>query len=325
MTWRSIFRHPFPYLLAVLVALIYVGLWPISEWVTAKPGLVKYAEHDAPRIVGILRKGLLYPLGDMLSNTMRHVLIFPYWLLLGFGIRALYLWGKPYWKYVLGAFIGVLLLLYVFPGILLFFEGNSASQSKGRVGKGSIVNAKRIPYRGTNYSTYSFSGYLMGRTFVHEKVREVVLEAYQECQTSASSTQFILGETGRRHGGSFIPHRTHQNGLSVDFMTPLLKNDKPYSRHHLFNRWGYGWNFDKKGNSGKMRIDYEAMAAHLVAVKKAAKTHGLGIQKVIFDPVLRPYLLATEAGKELRSLPFTKNRVIIRHDDHYHIDFKVLQ
>ncbi|MBX2877363.1 MAG: penicillin-insensitive murein endopeptidase [Saprospiraceae bacterium] len=324
MTWRSVFRHPFPYIFAVLVTLIYISLWPISEWVTAKPGLVKYAEHDAPRIVGILRKGLLYPFGGVLTNTMRHALVFPYWLLLGFGIRALYLLGKPYWKYVLGTFTGILLLLYIFPGILLLFEGNLPSQSTGRVGKGSIVNAKRIPYRGANFTTYSFGGYLSGRTFVHDKVKTTVLDAYEICRETAPSTHFILGETGRKHGGAFIPHRTHQNGLSVDFMTPLLKKDRPYQRHHLFNLWGYAHEFDDKGKKGNLEVDYETMAIHLLAVKRAAKANGLRIQKVIFDPVLRPKLLATSMGKELRSLPFTKNRVIIRHDDHYHIDFKVL-
>lgn len=324
MNRRSIFLHPFPYLLGIGVALFYLSLWPLAEWVTAKPIYAKYAAHDAPRIVNILRKGLLFPFGNFLSKDLRHMLVFPYWLIIGFGLRAIYLWGKPYWKYVVATVFGILLLLYLFPGILLLFEGGQPSQAKGRVGNGSITYAKRLPYRGANFTTYSFGGYLFGRTFVHDKVKATVLDAYEACGETASSTHFILGETGRKHGGSFIPHRTHQNGLSVDFMTPLLKKELPYHRHHLFNLWGYAHEFDNKGKKGNLQIDYETMAIHLLAIKRAAKANGLGIQKVIFDPVLRPYLLATKAGKELRSLPFTKNRVIIRHDDHYHIDFKVL-
>lgn len=324
MKWRSVFLHPFPYLFGIVVALLYMSLWPLAEWVTAKPVYAKYAVQDAPRVVNIIRKGFLYPFGSQLPKDLRHMLVFPYWLLLGFGLRSIYLWGKPYWRYVLGGLGGLLVLFYLFPGILLLFEGSQPSRAKGGVGKGSIAYAKRLPYRGANFTTYSFGGYLMGRTFVHDKVKKTVLDAYHICEETASSTHFILGETGRKHGGAFIPHRTHQNGLSVDFMTPLLRREEPYHRHHLFNLWGYAHEFDNKGKKGNLEIDFEVMATHLLAIKEAARANGLAIQKVIFDPILRPQLLATKEGKKLRSLPFTRNRVIIRHDDHYHIDFKVL-
>lgn len=35
---------------------------------------------------------------------------------------------------------------------------------------------------------------------------------------------YVYGETGLAHGGQIRPHRTHQAGLSVDFMVPVLDN-----------------------------------------------------------------------------------------------------
>ena len=131
-------------------------------------------------------------------------------------------------------------------------------------------------------------------------------------------------ETGHKSGGRFLPHRTHRNGMSVDFMTPMLKNGKPYQSHHIFNLWGYGWEFDDTGKKGKVSIDYETMARHIMAVYETAPKHGLRIKKVIFDPVLQPYLFQTETGKKLKGkFYFTRHRVSFRHDDHYHIDFEI--
>lgn len=33
---------------------------------------------------------------------------------------------------------------------------------------------------------------------------------------------FLHAETGRKAGGQFKPHKTHRNGLSADFMVPVL-------------------------------------------------------------------------------------------------------
>ena len=43
-------------------------------------------------------------------------------------------------------------------------------------------------------------------------------------------TVYKYTETGFENGGKFRPHKTHQNGLSVDFMTPV-KNKNNESVH----------------------------------------------------------------------------------------------
>ncbi|MEM1320251.1 MAG: hypothetical protein AAGG75_08340 [Bacteroidota bacterium] len=320
---KRYFKHPAPYLIALLLGLLFYAIPPISKLIIQHPTFSNAAK-DASFISGQLQRGLLYPLGKWLSLSNLQFIALPWFIVLLLLLRIFYLHTRKFWKYALIVGSVGLLFLYLFPNILLVFDNNQASQSHGHVAKGRIVNSKRIPYRGANYTTYSFLGYLGGRTFVHDKVRELVLTTYDACLESHPDRQFILGETGHRSGGRFLPHRTHQNGLSVDFMSPLLKNGQPYQPFsHCFNLWSYGWEFDKKGQSGKVSIDFEGMAGHLYQLKRHCASEGLVIQKVIFDPVLRPLLLATPSGQKIKDLPFTKNRVYVRHDDHYHIDFGI--
>jgi penicillin-insensitive murein endopeptidase len=297
----------------------------IAKWIVTDPTYAKYAEKDALIIVNHAQKGFVYPFGKWLNSTFRAVFIFPYWLLLFGLIHYLFVRFKRFWKTVGIAFLITLFLLFLFPNTLLIFENDKSSISIGTVSNGRIQNAKRMNYRGDNFSTYSFAGYLFGRTFVHDRLKKTILETYEKCEKSCPDVKFILGEIGSRNGGQFLPHRTHRNGLSVDFMTPLIKNGKSFHSTHLFNLWGYRLEFDNRGKKGNLEIDYETIAKHLSALEEIAKQNDLRIQKVIFDPVLRPYLLATPTGKKLKHLPYTKNRVIVRHDDHYHVDFEVLK
>ena len=62
--------------------------------------------------------------------------------------------------------------------------------------------------------------------------------------------KFVYGETGWAGGGRFKPHRTHQNGTSVDFMVPV-RNDAgasvPLPRGYG-DRYGYDLEFDASGH-----------------------------------------------------------------------------
>ena len=318
------FRHPLTISLTLAFALFYFLIPHLADAIVSHPVYSKYAGKEANKIVRTLQMYWVYPFGKWLGTNWRAVAVLPYWLLIFAFLRFTYVRYKKAWKYGSIAIISLLVLLYCFPNLLLLFENNRPSISHGKVSNGHIENAKRVPMRGANYTTYTFWGYLLGRTYAHERVKHTILDAYTACQKSCPETRFVLGEIGSRHGGPFLPHRTHRNGLSVDFMTPFQKNGKAYTGNTLGKLWGYGWELDQKGETAKVRIDYEIMARHLLALEASAKANGLRIQKVIFDPVLRPFLLASPSGKKIRHLPFTKNRVIVRHDDHYHIDFEVL-
>ncbi|NJO13120.1 MAG: hypothetical protein HC872_06275 [Gammaproteobacteria bacterium] len=90
---------------------------------------------------------------------------------------------------------------------------------------------------------------------------------------------------GSKNGGRFKPHRTHQNGTSVDF---------------------------------------DAVAEHLYELSRAARASKLDLALVIFDPKYLPRLYASRRGAYLReNVRFMQGRPWVRHDDHYHVDFAV--
>ena len=88
------------------------------------------------------------------------------------------------------------------------------------------------------------------------------------------------------------------------------------------NRFGYDIEFDKAGVYEGLSIDYEALAAHIVALHKEAKSQGYDLWWVIFDPQLQPGLFKTQYADYLKAnIQFSKKRSWVRHDEHYHVDF----
>lgn len=99
---------------------------------------------------------------------------------------------------------------------------DQASQCYGTTARGRIEGAVVFPEAGKNFQPYSRLGTALGRTYVHSKILDVVLAAYSALERTMPNAHFVYGETGVKSGGRFRPHRTHQNGLSVDFMVPVL-------------------------------------------------------------------------------------------------------
>lgn len=194
----------------------------------------------------------------------------------------------------------------------------------GTTSKGKLEHGCKLPYAGDNFTAYSRLGSTLGRTYVHCKVSELVLAAYADLAKTHPDKLFVYGETGWASGETFKPHKTHQNGLSVDFMVPAVDRSGksvPLPTNAL-NKYGYNLEFDAKGNTGELTIDFEAMAAHILAIKRAADEKQVKIWRVIFDPTLQPLLHATKAWPELEGrVKFSERRSWVRHDDHYHIDF----
>ena len=121
------------------------------------------------------------------------------------------------------------------------------------------------------------------------------------------------------------PHKTHRNGLSVDFMVPVRRDGKsvplPGSAR---NRYGYDLQFDDRGRMGAYAIDFEALGEHLYQLDKAARANGIGIGRVIFEVPLQRHLWKTRRGPWLRRhLVFSRRPAWVRHDEHYHVDFAV--
>ena len=166
----------------------------------------------------------------------------------------------------------------------------------------------------------------MGRTYVHSKVESVIRASYEALNKQTPDKVFVYGETGWKQGGQFKPHKTHQNGLSVDFMVPVV-NNKGSSvplECSILNKFCYSIEFDQNGKKSDLTIDFEAMADHLYWLHKKALEQGIDIWRVIFDPKLQVKLHKTRHWSYLQKhIQFSKRRSWVRHDEHYHVDFKV--
>lgn len=200
----------------------------------------------------------------------------------------------------------------------------NASTCYGTVAHGRLEGGVPLPAEGINYIPYSSLAIALGRTYVHQSVRDIVVDAYDAAYLTAPGKRFMYGETGFAGGGRFKPHRTHQSGGSVDFMVPVLdsKRRPALLPVNSLNHFGYGLEFDATGSLGDLRIDFEAMAEHLYQLAEAAKKHRVAIKNVIFQKELVTLLFQTTRGGYLRdNLPFMKATPWIKHDEHYHVDF----
>lgn len=200
------------------------------------------------------------------------------------------------------------------------------SQCFGTTSHGRIEASAALPASGANFSPYSQLGVSLGRTHVHTRVAAIVTTAYAELAKQTPDVRYVYGETGWPSGGRFKPHRSHQNGLSVDFFVPVRDasgRSVPLPTP-VGERFGYDIEFDAAGRWGDYRIDFPAMAEHLYQLHRAAAAQGLGLALVIVDKPFLPKLFATPRGDYLRQhLNFMQAKPWVRHDEHYHVDFAV--
>ena len=219
-------------------------------------------------------------------------------------------------------YLGLVLILLGWQSSVLGQE----STCYGTTSNGKLENGVKIPSEGSNYVSYSAMAGMLGRTYVHSTIRDVVVEAYRILETEQPGKVFKYAETGYAEGGPFKPHKTHQNGLSIDFMVPVVnqQGESVYLPTHMLNKYGYNIEFDARGRYEDYRIDYEALGAHIVALHKAARQNKIEIWRVIFDPQLQPNLLKTKYGPYIKqNVQLSKKRAWVRHDEHYHVDFKI--
>lgn len=199
----------------------------------------------------------------------------------------------------------------------------AASQCYGAPSHGRLERAVRLPLSGANFSAYSVIPAAAGRTYVHSTVADILLASYAALASASPGTRYVYGETGLAAGGRFKPHKTHQNGLSVDFFVPVRNaaGESAVLPSSPLNHFGYDIEFDASGRYGEYRIDFPALAQHLYQLDMAARAHGAVLTNVIIDPHYLPALFAARRGAYLRAnLPFMMRKPWIRHDEHYHVD-----
>lgn len=218
--------------------------------------------------------------------------------------------------------------------IMEFFTNHhtpkEASESIGTVAEGKLKHGKLIPFYGENYTYFDKDSYLASRAFTHEKIYSIILDSYADLLETHPNRKFFLMELSRKEGGEIFPHRTHQNGLSVDFMMPKLKNGLPCYTLDSLGKSHYLLEFNDQGEyveDTSIKIDFDLVAEHILALNKNANKLGYKIQKVIIKVSLKDELFKTSHGQKLKnsSIYIVKSLTPLinnLHDDHYHIDFQ---
>lgn len=209
-------------------------------------------------------------------------------------------------------------------------DNGTVSQSIGSVSNGSLINGKLFPFIGKNYEYFDKNSYLAGKGFTHSIVKNIVLNSYKELETSIPNRQFKIMECSHQHGGKLQPHRTHQNGTSIDFMMPLIKDNQPYYELDNMGFAHYLLSFNDQGEyslDSSISIDFESVNIHLLSLENHARELGYKIKKVIIKIELKDELFAAKNGKKLKE----SNVYLVRnlsplinslHDEHYHVDFE---
>lgn len=224
------------------------------------------------------------------------------------------------------------LVIVCAPNIL--YTNSGVSTSSGTPGDGSLENAYQIDYKTNNSRYFSpMSYFLLGTCYVNSGLYQTIIDSYLECENTCPGIDFRLMECSTKKGGKVLIHRTHRNGLSADFMVPKIKEDKQIKLYDRIGLWHYLLNFDTSGAislNKKVTIDFNTMGKHIIALDNAAKKNDLVISKVIFKIELKDDFFNTEYGKEIkrRGIYFAQNlskSVNMVHDDHYHVDFKIVK
>lgn len=203
----------------------------------------------------------------------------------------------------------------------------------GTEGAGSLEHGKLFPFSGSNFRYFDTISYLEGHAFMSDKMLNTLLASYKELEQSVHGRQFSCMESGLRNGGPIPGHRTHQCGLSVDLMAPLVKDSLPYYGLDAMGGWHYGLQFDDRGRlmqDSTITIDFNLIALQILSLDKQARKNGMHVKKVILKLELKDDFYKTPAGKKVRSkgiylamnLPPAVNN---QHDDHFHVDFELLK
>jgi penicillin-insensitive murein endopeptidase len=92
-----------------------------------------------------------------------------------------------------------------------------------------------------------------------------------------------------------------------------------------WNKFGYSLEFDGSGQGHGLKIDFESVAELLVEVRRQADLHGLALDRIIVAPEYVERVLSAKAAgiRELEHL-FLRKPAWVRHDEHLHIDFRVV-
>lgn len=211
----------------------------------------------------------------------------------------------------------------------LHANDDTASTVIGTVGNGSLKHGKLIPFQGPNFKYFDRDSYLAGRAFTMDKVKNTLIASYDSLYNLIPNRMFRIMECSNKEGGELFPHKSHQNGMSIDLMMPLIQNDQPYYLLDDLGAKHYGLDFDDEGKylgDKSVMIDFNLVAKQILIINHYAKLNGISLTKVIIKIELKDELYASEYGQILKASGIyvvhgLSPIINDLHDDHFHLDF----
>jgi penicillin-insensitive murein endopeptidase len=202
-------------------------------------------------------------------------------------------------------------------------RGEAISHGGGSCGK--LEGGVAVPCHGNNYEAFADTACALGRNYLHPRVRDTVVDAFESLHADRPTRRWQYGELGKAEGGALWPHKTHQNGLSADFFVPVVgaTGQPTLVPISATNKFGYGLEFSKNGVLGERVIDWSAIGAHLLALESAGAARGVRIERIILTPDFHRRLFRENPGVRRLAPLFMQKEAWVRHDEHYHVDFGV--
>jgi penicillin-insensitive murein endopeptidase len=190
---------------------------------------------------------------------------------------------------------------------------------------GKLQGGAPLPCSGNNFQAFAETACSLGRNYLHPLVRETVLDAFKALESNRSKRRWQYGEMGKERGGPLWPHKTHQNGLAADFFMPVVNASGAPAQIPIspLNKFGYGLEFDKEGKLQDLIIDWRALGEHLLALESAGGAYGVQIERIIITPDFHEKLFRVNQGLKRLAPLFLKKEAWVRHDEHYHVDFRI--
>ena len=225
----------------------------------------------------------------------------------------------PWWRWLAAVALALLLVQAVGWGRWGVSALGPDSRSHGLAVAGGLSFGRSLAPVGAHHRTFSSVDAALGRQVVHGDVAKTLVAAFAtEREGSLArgrwAPRWRVGETGWRGGGWFSPHLTHQDGLSVDLMTPLDAGRLP---SWPWQELGYGLELDADGGFGARGVEFDRLARLFDALCREAPKHGLVARAFIVWEPWHPAIRGRMRTTCRRALI----NAALPHDDHVHVTF----
>lgn len=227
--------------------------------------------------------------------------------------------STPTWRWLVAVGLGLLLVQAVAWGRWASSAPLPDSRSHGLAVAGGLSFGRSLAPMGADHRTFSTLDAALGRQYAHGDVADTLASAFaEEREASAArdrhAPRWRVAETGWRGGGWFSPHLTHQDGLSVDIITPLNAGRLP---SWPWQELGYGLDLDQDGGFGEREAEFDRLARLFDALCRQAPKHGLVTRAIIVWEPWHPRIRGRMRSTCRRALI----NAALPHDDHVHVTF----